>query len=129
LNKENIGTMEVIKVSIFTSIYSCLKKELTYKDQLIKESLDILDKKLDVYIYIRNMILIDIMYQILIDNKYKDSINFLSRSMIYLNKKKEEEEIELNEVYKSTSKVNLDKLYNQFTKLIEKTEKTEIEKK
>ena len=50
--------------------------------------MDIFEKKLDIYIYIKNMILIDIMFKVLMDEVNKDCVNFLSRSLIYLEKKK-----------------------------------------
>ena len=77
------------------------------------------------------MILIQIMYKILIDDNNKDYINFLSRIMIYLNIKKDEEEEdeeELNDIYKPVSKLN-GELYNHFKNLIENSKKTEIEEK
>ena len=94
--------------------------------------MDIFEKKLDIYIYIKNMILIDIMYQVLMNDVNKDYINFLSRSLLHLNKKKKEEVEEINKFYKPTSKLdsdNSDKLYHEFLKLMEKSEKTEMEKK
>ena len=78
------------------------------------------------------MILIDIMYQILMSDINKDYVNFLSRSLIYLNKNVKEEEKELDEIYKPTIKLNSDysdKLYKEFLNLIGKKNKTEIEKK
>jgi hypothetical protein len=94
--------------------------------------MDIFDKKLDIYIYTKNMILIDIMYQILMSDINKDYVNFLSRSLIYLNKNDEKEKDELEEIYKPTTKLNSDysnKLYEEFLNLIKKKNKTEIEKK
>ena len=94
--------------------------------------MDIFDKKLDIYIYTKNMILLDIMYQILMSDINKDYINFLSRSLIYLNKNIKEESKELKEIYEPTTKLNSEysnKLFKKFTKLVEKEEKTEIEKK
>ena len=78
------------------------------------------------------MILIDIMYKVLMDDINKDCINFFSRSLIYLDKKKKEEEEEINNFYKPTSKCDSeysDKLLSEFKSLIDKKEKTEIEKK
>ena len=78
------------------------------------------------------MILIDIMFKVLMDEVNKDCVNFLSRSLIYLEKKKTEEEEELNNIYKPTSKFDSDnsnKLLAAFQSLMEKTKKTEIEKK
>ena len=78
------------------------------------------------------MILIDIMYQVLMNDVNKDYINFLSRSLLHLNKKKKEEIEELNKFYEPTSKLGSDnsyKLYQEFLKLMKKTQKTEMEKK
>ena len=104
--KQNpITLMEVIKVSIC----HCFIKNLSFKEQLIKQSIDFIEKKLDIFIYIRNMILIDIMYKILIDENNKDHINFLSRILVY--KKPNGKEEELNDFYKPLGKLDLDKLY------------------
>ena len=94
--------------------------------------MDIFDKKLDIYIYIKNMIFIDIMIKVLMSEIDKDCINFLSRSLIYLDKNKKEEEEELNNFYKPTTKFDKDnsnRLISEFKNLMEKKEKTEIEKK
>jgi len=131
-NKNNyISLYEVIKISSFTYCKCCVKN-IKYKEKIIKEAMDIFDKKLDIYIYTKNMILIDIMYQILMNDLNKDYVNFLSRSLIYLNKKEEKESKELEAIYEPTTKLNSDysnKLYEEFNNLIEKKDKTEIEKK
>ena len=78
------------------------------------------------------MILIDIMYQILMSDINKDYINFLSRSLIYLDKNIKEVSKELKAIYEPSSKLNSDysnKLFKKFTKLVEKEETTEIENK
>ena len=126
-----IRLFEIIKISFF-SCFECIEKKEKYKDKLIKKAIYIFDKKLDIYIYIKNMILIDIMYQILISDINKDYINFLSRSLIYLDKNIKEQSKELEAIYKPSSKLNYDysnKLFKKFTKLVEKEEKTEIENK
>ena len=132
-NKNYISVFEVIKISIFTYCECCEKKiKLKYKEKIIKEAMNIFDKKLDIYIYTKNMILIDIMYQILMNDINKDYVNFLSRSLIYLNKTDKKESKELEEIYEPTTKLNSDyskKLYDEFMDLMEKNKKTDIEKK
>ena len=91
-NKNPFSILDIFKISIFT----CCENKLNYKEKQIKDAMDIFEKKLDIYIYIKNMILIDIMYQILMEDANKDCINFLSRSLLHLNKKKKEENEELN---------------------------------
>jgi hypothetical protein len=62
----------------------CKTKNFKYKEKLIRESHSILDSKLDVFLYIRNMLLFDSINKIYLENK--SIINFLSRPIIYLNK-------------------------------------------
>jgi hypothetical protein len=132
-NENYISLYEVIKISILTFCECCEKKiKLKYKEKIVKEAMDIFDKKLDIYIYTKNMILIDIMYQILMSDINKDYVNFLSRSLIYLNKNDEKEQEELDEIYKATTDLNSkysNKLFEEFNVLLQKEEKTEIEKK
>lgn len=129
LRTKSIYTAEFFKVSFCSC---CKKKEhLKFKEKLIKQSTDILEKKLDIFIYIRNMILIDIMYQILIDDNNKDYFNFLSRTLNYKDQEYDEKEEEVDDIYKPTRKLNLDKLYDTFNNLVTKkeSEQTETEKK
>ena len=131
-NKNNtISLFEVIKISIFTCC-ECCEKNIKHKEKRIQKAMDIFNKKLDIYIYTKNMILIDIMYQILMDDINKDYVNFLSRSLNYLNKNNEKESEELEEIYKPTTKLNSDysdKLYNEFMDLMEKKKKMKLKKK
>ena len=115
-NIESLSLFEVIKVSICC----CCKKN--FKEQLIKQSIDIIEKKLDIFIYIRNMILIDIMYKILIDENNKDHINFLSRILVYKKPEKNEKEEELDDFYKPIEGLNLNKLFMSFYELENKKE-------
>jgi len=127
-NKNPFSILDIFKISVFT----CRENKLNFKEKQIKDAIDIFEKKLDIYIYIKNMILIDIMYQVLMNDVNKDYINFLSRSLLHLNKKKKEENEEINKFYQPTTKLgsdNSDKLYHEFLKLMEKPEKTEMEKK
>ena len=62
----------------------------------------------------------------------KDYINFLARSLVYLKKNDKKESKELMEIYEPTTKLNSDysnKLFEEFKNLMEKDEKTVIEKK
>ena len=130
-NKNRYSIFSLIS-SLFKIFFCCCKNKLNFKEQLIIKSMDIFDKKLDIYIYIKNMIFIDIMIKVLMSEIDKDCINFLSRSLIYLDKNKKEEEEELNNFYKPTTKFDKDnsnRLISEFKNLMEKKEKTEIEKK
>jgi hypothetical protein len=119
----------------------CKTKNFKYKEKLIRESHSILDNKLDVFLYIRNMLLFDSINKIYLENK--SIINFLSRPIIYLNKSEEKEEEEIEEIeevhskeerivekgfYEYTYKLNSEDLINELKKLFEKPEKSDNEK-
>ena len=70
----------------------CLSKELKIKNDLNEKAMDILDNKLDIVTFIRNMIIIDIINEILFEKKTEYIINFLARPIISLKNNDEEEE-------------------------------------
>ena len=138
--------------------YCCYKNKKNFKSKmnLIKQSNNALDDKLDVVLYIRNMILFDIINQVYLENK--SIINFLSRPIIYLNPEEEkkaegkkneidikdfdintikegkEEKIEKDEkveeeFYKPAYKLDSNKLFINIKKLVQKPEKTKFEQK
>ena len=77
---------EVICASFFNC---CLPKELGRKNNINEKANSIIFNKLDLVSYVRNMILLDIMYDSMLEGKKKDVINFLSRPVIslYINDK------------------------------------------
>ena len=134
-SKNYVSAYEVIKIFILSCCCckcKCCEKNIKNKEKIIKKAMDIFDKKLDIYIYTKNMILIDIMYRLTMNDINKNYINFLTRSLIYLNKSDKKESEELKQIYEPTTKLNSDysnKLFKEFKKLMEKEEKTEMEKK
>ena len=84
----------------------------------------ILDEKLDIFLFVRNMILHQIMYQNYLDDDEKAYINFFSRSISYLcvkeEEEKEEEELEekkeeegKRQFYKPAYKLEREDLYKR----------------
>lgn len=118
----------------------CKTKDFEYKESLIRESHIILDSKLDIFLYIRNMLLFDSINKIYLENK--NIINFLSRPIIYLNKSEEKgEEIEEvedeqskkeriveKEFYEYSYKMDLKDLINEMINLCKKPNKSDNEK-
>ena len=100
--------------SFFISIVSIFKKDIFYKEKRIiqkfKQSLNIFDNKLDIFIYIRSMILLDIMHQELVDEYKKKIFNFESRSLTFLTGEIDDNN-KGNEIYKSCTDLN--KNYNR----------------
>jgi len=103
---------------------SCFKtKKFKSKESLINQSHNILDKKLDIFLYLRNMFLFDAISQIYLDNSY--IIDFLSRPIIFLNNKNGK--LDKKGFYEVSNKVDFEILYERIKKLLQKPEKTNIE--
>ena len=103
---------------------SCFKtKKFKSKESLINQSHNIIDNKLDIFLYIRNMLLFDAICQIYFDNSY--IIDFLSRPIIFLNNKNGK--LDKKGFYEVSNKVDFEILYERIKKLLQKPEKTNIE--
>ena len=87
----------------------CKTKKFENKVHLMKQAKKIIDDKLDIVYYIRNMILFEIINKINLENK--NIVNFLSRPIIYLNKEQKKENKENKENEEGINKnFNLDDL-------------------
>ena len=113
---------EVLGASIFKC---CQSKELQIKYNLNEKANSILSSKLDIVLYVRNMILFDIMNETLLSVGYKDIMNFLSRPIISLKGKEENVFSIFYHGYKSS---DFDKFYNGINDLSQKMNKAREEK-
>ena len=86
INYSNYNILEMI--GSFKLFY-CKTKKFESKIKLIKQANSIINNKLDIVFYIRNMILFEMINKIYLENK--NITNFLSRPIIYLNESKFEE--------------------------------------
>ena len=105
----------------------CMTKNLKAKKNLTNKANNILYKKLDVYAFIKNMILLDIMNKTLLNaygGKREGIIKFISRPVISLN----EEYKENNFLFESDTENDCDKFYNEFVDLLNNTERAKDEK-
>ena len=103
----------------------CQSKELKVKYNLNQKANSILFSKLDIVLYVRNMILLDIMNKTFLGTGIKDVINFLSRPIISL-KGKEKNELQI--FYNKYKPSDFDKFYNEIGELAQKSEKRNEEK-
>jgi hypothetical protein len=86
---------------------------------------NILYQKLDIIMYIKNMLIYDVMNESLFNSKSLDIMNFLCRPVISINKNNEKEEIsKLNHNY---NEIEFDKFYDGISELIQKQEKNQSE--
>jgi len=103
----------------------CQSKELKVKYNLNQKANSILFSKLDIVLYVRNMILFDIMNKTFLGTGIKDVINFLSRPIISL-KGKEKNELQI--FYNKYKPSDFDKFYNEIGELAQKSDKRNEEK-
>ena len=121
-NKENNdeeNSIDYSNYNLFEMLMSfdfcyCKTKKFEDKVNLMGQARNIIDGKLDIVYYIRNMILFEIINKINLENK--NIINFLSRPIIYLSEKKENEndnddepkDINLEEIETFTTSYDVD---------------------
>ena len=83
-------------------------------------------KKLDLVLYVRNMILLDIMNEFMLDDNKKNIVNLLCRPVISLNK---DEKYKTLQFYKNYKKSDFDRLYDSVNEILQKQKKGMDEKK
>ena len=84
----------------------CKTKEFESKVNLFKQAHKIIDDKLDIVLYIRNTILLEIINNIQLENK--NIIDFLSRPIIYLNNGKERNKNSENEINDTATNASIE---------------------
>ena len=113
---------EIFGATIFTC---CQTKELKIKNNLNNKANSFLYSKMDILLYIRNMILFDIINETLLSVGLKDVINFLSRPIISLNGKKDNS---LNIFYQGYKSSDFKNFYGEIKELSKKSDKAKEEK-
>ena len=102
-----------------------MTKRLVLKNNINLKSREILYKKLDIVTYIRNMILIDIINETLLDDNKKYIINFISRSLLSINK---DQNYNFSQFYQNFTERDFNKFYEGICELIQESNKTDNEK-
>ena len=110
--------------TIFSKCKCCESKKLKIKNALTEKANSLLYNKLDIALYIRNMILFDIMKDILLDSETKNIANFLVHPIISLSLN---EENELPSMHNKYDESDFNKFYNEIVRLSNKDEKTKEE--
>ena len=81
-------------------------------------------KKLDIILYVRNMVLFDIINETILDDDKKNIINFLSRPILHLDKKENK-----NIFYQNYYEKDFDKFYDSYLGLVRLEDKINREKR
>ena len=98
-DEENLidySNYNIFEMLLSFKFFYCKTKRFESKINLIKKANEIVDEKLDVIYYIRNLILLEAINKVYLENK--TIINFLSRPIIYLNEEKDNTENILNDL-------------------------------
>ena len=105
-----------------------MSRRLRIKKNTTEKANNILYNKLDIVLFMRNMILLDIMSKLLVDTSDNKNgiIKFLSKPVISVAKKEQKELDELSITYDET---DFDNFYYEISELVQKAEKRETEKK
>ena len=119
----SFNVFEIIDVSFFKC---CLTKKLSLKNILNNKANAFLYHKLDITLYVRNMILLDIMNKTLIEDNMKSIINFISRPILSVNKNKDDE---FESFYRTYTDAEFDKFSNEIYEFAQKSNKVSLEKK
>ena len=121
--KYSFNILEMLNILLF----SCyMRKKVKIKNNFNEKAIKILNNKLDIVLYIRNMLLFDIFNKTVIDDSKKSIINFLCRPILSLN---ENEEDKFSEFYHNYKEKDFDSFILNISKLINKYPKEEREKK
>jgi len=104
----------------------CMTNKLKTKKNLTKKSNNLLNDKLDISLYIKNTILIDILNQAFINNNMKSMIKFISRPIISLNKNNEKN---MSQFYENYELEDFDNLYEDTSNISKKPRLTQAEQK
>ena len=110
---------------IFSILFKCcLSRNLKIKNNLNEKANSILYNKLDIVLYVRNMILFDILNETFLGNDVIDIINFLSRPIISITG---EEKNEFPMFYHRYKTNDFDKFYGEIVNLSQKPNKSKEE--
>ena len=104
----------------------CMTNKLKIKKDLTEKSNNILNNQLDISLYIKNSILIDILNQALINDNMKSMTKFISRPIISLSKNNERD---INQLYKDYEISDFDNLYEDISYMSKNPRLTPAEQK
>ena len=120
------NTFNIFEIIITQFFGCCMSKRMAIKNNVNENANEIINKKLDIITYIKNMILFDIMNRTIIDNERNDIINFICRPIISSEQNQTEE---IGQYYKNYKEEDFEKFKNNITELMKKPQKVEKENK
>jgi hypothetical protein len=117
-------SFNVFEIILSSFCYCLIQKNLGLKVNLKEKANNILNEKLDVILYVRNMILFEILNETLLSDSKKDIINFLCRPTLSINKVVRSKFVNFYHRYKEE---DFEKFSNRYKELIKQSDKKERE--
>ena len=121
--KFSFNILEIIRSKIFKT---CLSQNLETKLDFFNKSKELLYNKMDIVLYVRNALLLDIIVDLILDSDKKCLINLLSRPVISA---KEKEENDFQGFYKNYEETDFIRYSFGMHKLIRQNDKKNDEQK
>ena len=121
--ENDFNIFEIIITQIFKC---CMTKSMRLKNDANEKANELLFRKMDINVYMRNMILFDVLNQTMIDDNKKPILNFLSRPVISVNKKNKREFFEF---YKNYKEKDFNRYYDKIQEIVQNPKKEEMEEK
>jgi len=127
-NKSDIvkNSFNIFEIIITQFLRCCMSRRMTIKNNVNKNANEIINKKLDIISYIRNMILFDIMNRTIIDNGRNDIINFICRPIISADQNQTDS---FGQFYENYKEEDFERFKNNITELMKKPQKLDKENK
>ena len=120
------SSFNIFELLICKFFSPCMTKNLSLKKILNVKAFNILYKELDIALYARNMIILDIMNRILLEGHNKDISKFISRPILSLYKEDEKYYDNINRNY---CEEDFNNFYGDASELIQRPQKSKIETK
>ena len=120
------SSFNIFELLICKFFSPCMTKNLSLKKILNVKAFNILYKELDIALYARNMIILDIMNRILLEDHNKDISKFISRPILSLYKEDEKYYDNMNRNY---CEEDFNNFYGDASELIQRPQKSKIETK
>ena len=131
-NENDLATIEIFKFTynIFEILFSflsicCKRNKLKIKNNITEKANNFLNHRLDISLYVKNTILIDIMSKTLINENMKEMIKFISVPKLSINKSLE---IDADDFYKNYTVEDFNKLYDEISNITRNAEMSKEEK-
>ena len=120
------SSFNIFEIVITEFFKCCMCRRMAIKNKMNENANKLLNKKLDITTYVRNMILFDIINNTILDDDRNNIINFICRPVISL---KNNQRKDVNKFYKSYKEQDFNRFTSDIKELLKKPKKEGRENK